>query len=252
MTTTHWQIQTPISAIVFDCDGTLSAIEGINQLARYNGVCAEVEALTETAMGKTGINPALYEKRLALVNPRQDQLQTLGQDYFDHCVPDVRDIITIFKRLNKSVYIVSAGLTPAVSIFGDLLQISRENIYAVDIQFDGQGRYLDYDRSSPLISNNGKRVIVNQLKLQHQGIIHIGDGLNDFVTHDVVTRFIGYGGIFYRENMASLCDYYINTASLSALLPLAITQHEYENLSVSEQDLYLKGLAAIDNQKVKF
>ena len=33
-----WQLDHPINAIVFDCDGTLSIIEGIDELARNNGV----------------------------------------------------------------------------------------------------------------------------------------------------------------------------------------------------------------------
>lgn len=73
----------------------------------------------------------------------------------------------------------------------------------------------------------------------------VGDGLNDYVTYDLVTRFVGYGGIFYRENMAKNCEYYIRTASLSALLPLAITQFEYEHLLPNEQALYHAGLATI-------
>ena len=246
-----WQLQTPISAIVFDCDGTLSAIEGINELARYNGVCHEVEALTATAMGQTGLNSALYQKRLDLVEPHQEQLQLLGHTYFSHCVPDAQSVIHALMRLNKSIYIVSAGLNPAVAIFGELLTIPRKNIFAVNVQFDQHGNYLDYERTSPLINNNGKRLIVNDLKSQHENIIHIGDGLNDYVTHDLVTRFIGYGGIFYRENLATLCEYYINTASLAALLPLALTDQEYVSLTPHEQALYSKGVHAIHDKKVK-
>ena len=252
MTITDWQLQTPISAIVFDCDGTLSAIEGINELAKYNGVCDEVEVLTAKAMGQTGLNSALYQKRLDLVEPHQQQLQQLGHTYFSHCVPDAQSVIQTLLRLNKSIYIVSAGLNPAVSIFGELLKIPCENIYAVNVQFDQEGNYLDYERSSPLINNNGKRLIVNDLKSQHENIIHIGDGLNDFVTHDLVTRFIGYGGIFYRESLADLCDYYINTASLASLLPLALTYQEYTNLMIDDQELYSKGVSAIHGKGVKY
>lgn len=252
MTTSSWQLQIPISAIVFDCDGTLAAIEGIDELARYNGVYVEVATMTKQAMGKTGINPELYKKRLDLVVPRQEQLEYLSQAYFTHCVPDVQAVIHTLKRLNKSIYIVSAGLTPAIARFGDLLQIPRENIFAVDIYFDQQGNYVDFEHRSPLVNNDGKRQVVKQLQSQHQRIIHIGDGLNDYATHDIVTRFIGYGGIYYRENMAALCDYYIRTASLSPLLPLAITPHEMEYLTRDEKSLYSKGLAAIHANQVKY
>ncbi|MBV9575922.1 MAG: HAD-IB family phosphatase [Gammaproteobacteria bacterium] len=242
MTIANWQLQYPVSAIVFDCDGTLSSIEGINELARYNGVGAEITALTEKAMSETGINPSLYQTRLNLVKPYREQLYQLAQAYYLHCVPDVQAVIALLTRLGKSIYIVSAGLNPAVTLFGELLKISAKHIYAVNLTFDQQGNYVDYERHSPLTTHLGKRTIINQLKIQHENIIHVGDGLNDYVTQDVVSRFIGYGGIYYREKLAALCEYYIKTASLASLLPLVLTQNEYEKLTTEEQRLYKKGL----------
>lgn len=241
----NWQLQTPINAIIFDCDGTLSTIEGIDELAENNGVSTIVKSLTADAMGKSGINPELYQKRLDLVQPSHEQVRTLGQQYFTHQVPDVDNVIQIFKRLNKTVYLVSAGLYPAVSIFGELLKIPQKNIYAVDIHFDSQGNYLSYEKTSPLVYNDGKRKIVTQLKSLHQDIIYVGDGLNDYSTYDLVTRFVGFGGAFYRENIASRCQYYIHELTMAPLLPLSLTQKEYENLDTEEQSLYHKGLTQI-------
>jgi len=242
MIPTNWQLQTPISAIVFDCDGTLSAIEGIDELARMNGVYEAVAALTAKAMGETGLNLETYQERLALVKPNQQQLETLSHAYLTNCVQDALPVIQTLMRLNKSIYIVSAGLNPAVTLFGESLNIPRENIYAVDLKFDAHGNYLDFDHTSPLVNLNGKRVIVSDLKLRHETILHIGDGLNDYDAHDLVTRFVGFGGFFYRENLEKLCKYYIKTPSLVSLLPLALTQDEYTQLSPSELDLYLKGI----------
>jgi phosphoserine phosphatase len=247
-----WQLQTPISGIVFDCDGTLSTIEGINELAKNNGVAEQVEFLTETAMGKTGLNANLYQRRLNLVYPHKKQIEALGHQYYMHCVPDASAIIEILHRLNKSVYIVSAGLYPAVKIFGDLLHVPSEHIYAVNIQFDEFGNYRHYDETSPLINHDGKRVIVSQLKALHANIIHIGDGLNDYVTHDLVTRFIGYGGVYYRKNIAQLCQYYIHTLSLAPFLPLVLTHDEYKKLTPTEKIIYHKGFASIQDGRIKF
>lgn len=251
MTIPGWQLQTPIDAIVFDCDGTLSAIEGVNELARSNGVYEIVEALTTEAMSITGINPELYQKRLNLIHPKEQQLYALAEEYYRHSVPDIFAIILLLQRLNKSVYLASAGLNPAVAIFGKKLSIPHEHIYAVDTHFDQAGNYLDYDRSSPLIHNYGKRDIVCQLKNKHPHIVHIGDGLNDFSTHDIVTRFIGYGGVYYREQMEKVCQYYITTPSLAPLLPLCLTPDELEELTEQEQALYKKGVQAILDQQVK-
>lgn len=251
MAANSWQLNKPISAIVFDCDGTLSSIEGIDFLAKNNGVGEAVKSLTSAAMGQTGLNPVLYQERLDLVFPRREQVYALGHQYFAHRVPDICDVINLFKRLNKSVYLVSAGVNPAVKMFGEMLQIPPENVFAVDLRFDQQGNFLDFERSSPLVNNDGKRSIVEQLKAQHKDIIHIGDGLNDVVTLDLVTRFIGYGGVAYRKNIAELCKYYINTLSFASLLPLALTHDEAAALLPEEQALYQRGLTAIQEGKVQ-
>lgn len=241
MATQNWQLEAPVSAVVFDCDGTLSALEGVDELARNNGVCEKVAAMTATAMGVSGLTPEIYQARLDLIYPRREQVIALGHHYFKHQVPDAERVINILHRMNKSIYVVSAGLYPAVAIFGELLQIPKKNIFAVDVHFDPQGNYLDYDRASPLVHNHGKRTIVEQIKTRHQTIVHIGDGLNDYATHDLVTRFIGYGGVYPRKNLADCCEYYISSTSLSPLLLLTLTQAECERLTTEEYALYQKG-----------
>lgn len=241
---------TSIDAIVFDCDGTLSSIEGIDELARINQVAEKVELLTKEAMGHTGINPELYRKRLDLVFPHQSQVESLGQQYFNHQVPEAAIIIQILHRLNKAVYVVSAGLKPAVRHFGVMLNIPPENIFAVDIQFDEQGKYVNFDDTSPLVYREGKRHITNHLKSKHANILHIGDGMNDFVAADLVTRFVGYGGVFYRENIAAQSQFYIKSHSLSGLLPLVLTEIEYQQLLPFELKIYNDGLKAIEEKMV--
>ncbi len=235
-----WQLQTPIDAIVFDCDGTLSAIEGIDELAKNSGVADTVRNLTAMAMGKMGMNVELYQQRLDLVRPTQQQVLALGKEYFVHQTPDVMEVIGLLKRLGKAIYVVSAGLYPAVEIFAELLKIPAKNVFAVKIKFDSNGNYLDFDRSSPLVTSNGKREIVSQLKITHPKMVYVGDGLNDYATYDLVTRFVGYGGAYYRENIAKLCQYYIRTQSMAPLVPLVLTQSEYEKLTPAEKNIYKK------------
>lgn len=250
MTTYNWQPTTPIDAFVFDCDGTLSVLEGIDELARSNGVGAAVESLTENAMSKLGMSPELYQARLDLVKPSLNQVITAGQTYYDRQVPQVSGVIQLLSRLNKAIYIVSAGLYPSVQLFGELLQIPSKNIYAVNIEFDTDGKYRDFDRTSPLTISKGKRDIINELKKRHRNIVHIGDGLNDYVVYDLVTRFIGFGGVFYRENIAAACEYYIKAMSMAPLLPLTLTKDEYEQLAINEKELYQQGLSAIKENLV--
>lgn len=245
-----WQLDHPINAVVFDCDSTLSTIEGIDELAKHNGVGDEVESMTTIAMNNMGFHVDFYTKRLNLVSPKRDQLIQLGQIYYANQVLHANQVIQTLKRLQKNIYVVSAGLYPAVKAFGESLQIPGENIYAVNIHFDEQGNYLNYEHDSNLIGDDGKRGIVAELKARHEHIIHVGDGTNDIAVHDLVTRFIGFGGVAYREKVAALSQYYIHTPSIAPLLPLSLTQPEYEMLLPEEKEIYHQGLAAIHDGKV--
>jgi phosphoserine phosphatase len=219
-------LTSPIDAVVFDCDGTLSHIEGIDELAKFNGVGEQVARLTADAMGKSGLSPEVFHERLSLVKPTYQQVTALSQLYFQHKTPDIEGVLQALRSLHKPVFIVSAGLLPAVAGFGKLLAINPEHIFAVNIYFDQQGNYVDFDRGSPLVYNDGKRRIIQRLKIRFPRLVYVGDGSNDYAVYDLVTRFVGYGGAFYREFLAQSCQFYITTPSISALLPLCLTSQE--------------------------
>lgn len=240
-----YEPETPFDAIVFDCDGTLSHIEGIDELAKANNVGEQVMQLTAEAMGVTGINPELYQKRLDLVLPTAQQVQALGRSYLEYQAPDLVPVLKILRGLRKSIYVVSAGLYPAVVDFAKLLGLESNNVFAVDICFDAAGNYQDFDHNSPLVHANGKRLIAEQLCQRHKKIAYVGDGMNDYDTRDVVARFIGYGGAFYRENIKQKCQYYISAPSMAPLCPLLLTQQETSNLSSADKKYLEKGIALL-------
>lgn len=245
MSSFPWQPSTCFSTILFDCDGTLSTIEGIDTLADSYGVGTEVQELTAEAMGTLGMNHEIYHERLNIVKPTQDQVINLGHLYYVNRMPEISEVIHLLQRLNKTIYIISAGLYPAVKIFGELLKVPKKNIIAVDIQFDIEGNYQNFDHHSPLVNSMGKREIIASMGLRQS--VLVGDGLNDLVAKDVVTRFIGFGGKFYRQNIEANCEYYIKTPSMSALLPLVLTQEEYQSLKGADKKLYESGLNSNSN-----
>ncbi len=240
-----WQLTDPINAIIFDCDGTLSKIEGIDELATSHNTSHIVQELTQEAMGKTGMNVGIYNRRLELVNPTQERILALGENYIKNHSPDAKEVVEILKTLNKPVYIISAGIFQAVARFAKWLGIDEKNVYAVNLSFDNKGNYSGFDEASPLVTRNGKQIFVNRLSQHFPRLGYIGDGLNDYEVYHLVTRFIGYGGAYFRQNIAELCEFYIKNASLAATLPLLLTQDEYHQLNPAHQSLYNKGLADI-------
>ncbi|OGO90084.1 MAG: hypothetical protein A3F10_05295 [Coxiella sp. RIFCSPHIGHO2_12_FULL_42_15] len=248
----QWQIEYPLDAILFDCDSTLSAVEGITVLAKYNNVYPQVHALTEKAMAETGLNAGLYRARLDLVRPQQSQMMYVIDAYWQALTPDVDKVITCLHALGKAVYVVSAGITQAVVPFAERLGIAGKNVFAVNVSFDQQGHYQRFDKHSPLTTQCGKSQIVTELRKIHKHIAHVGDGMNDIEAAKAVDRFVGYGGSCYRESIAKLSPFYIRCLSLSPLLPLFLTRDEVTKLSPSAKTLYQRGLTYIQQDAVEF
>ena len=66
--------------IVFlDCDSTLSAVEGIDELASRNG--SDVATLTTDAMAGRVTMESVYRRRLELIDPGTDDLIWLADRY---------------------------------------------------------------------------------------------------------------------------------------------------------------------------
>ena len=238
-----WVVKQPLDAVVFDCDGTLSELEGIDQLARDNGVGEHVQALTESAMSEQGMSVDIYQQRLALVKPTAAQVTQLGEQYIATCTAGIQSVVACFQRLGKAVFVLSAGIHQAVLVLARYLGIPDKYVYAVEVFFDEQGAYQDFDRESPLVENNGKPQLIARIKQQYPHILHVGDGLNDVAAHTLVSRFVGYGGAFYRPKVADASDFYLKSPSLLALLPLGVHQSEISQLTTAEQQAYQTGLA---------
>lgn len=232
----------PIDAVVFDCDSTLSKVEGIDELARLNGHGEKVLEMTHQAMSHTGVNNSLYSQRLDLVKPTQEQMKILGDLYYQHRTPGAEATIKFLSDLGKKVFIMSAGLLPPVQLFGEQLGIAKSAAYAVDIFFDKDGNYSHYEEDSLLTGMTGKREIIRDLTEFYPRIIHVGDGLNDIESREVAARFIGYGGVTYRENIAKVCDYYVTHPSLLSILPLCLTRNEIAALSSEQFSIFQEGV----------
>ncbi len=245
-----WQTQEPFDGVIFDCDGTLTSIEGIDHLASFNHVSDEVERLTVIAMEQGKMNQELYEKRLQLVKPSKDQVYQLAEDYCAHTTPNSRQLIDILRSFGKAVYIVSAGLTPCVEYLAQELGLPKEHVFAVDVSFDEKGQYRGFDRHSPLISSHGKIDIVKQLKEKYPRLLLVGDGMNDLNAKDHVARFVGFGGAFARKTVQEKSSFYITVNDFSALLPLVLTRGEQEALSHSSHALYAAGMEYLNHHDV--
>ena len=103
--------------IIFDCDSTLSAIEGIDELARVRGpqVFARVEAMTREAMDGRIPVEEVFGRRLEIIRPRLADVVAVGRQYVATEEPTALATIATLK---------AAGWTPLDATGG---QIRRSN-----------------------------------------------------------------------------------------------------------------------------
>lgn len=221
--------------IFFDCDSTLSTIEGIDILAEYVGKKAAVEALTTAAMdGELGLED-VYARRLAEITPTHEQIRHIRSAYKNSVVEDAAEIVTLLQELGHIVYIISGGLYEPVAEFGVSLGVPRERIRAVELEYDelsgkwwdtqnGQAdhtNYLDFNES-PLTISDGKAQVVRQLLGKQAGrSLLIGDGSSDLLASSAVDLFVGFGGVETRKPVLDAAPAFIHSQSLAPLIALA-------------------------------
>jgi phosphoserine phosphatase len=197
--------------VVFDFDSTLSAIEGIDELAREAGsaVHAEVEALTRRAMEGEIPLQEVFARRLELIRPTRDQLAAIADHYRRTLEPDAASVVALLGAAGWTSVVVSGGLEPAV------LPIARElgigEVLAVPIHFHPDGSYAGFDEAFPAARSGGKPELLQALRAgRHpRALVMVGDGASDLETKPVVDLFVGFGRYADRPSVRAGSDVFI-------------------------------------------
>lgn len=243
-------LKVPIDTFFFDCDSTLSLIEGIDVLAAMNGVYEKVQQITERCMSQTGLNLNAYRKRLALVQPDNIQLETLAKEYIIHITPGAHESINVLQHLNKKIYIISAGIKSSILPLAHHLGISEDNVFAVDVYFNPNGTYKGFNEKSHLVKRLGKPMLIKAKLAPNERSLLIGDGMSDWEARDAVTRFVGFAGLNSKQWIHDHSNFYIKNNSLLSLIPLSLTDEEIKQLSPEDYSYYQLGLKEIYNGTV--
>ena len=202
--------------ICFDCDSTLSKIEGIDELAKRVGLGDELVQLTDSAMNGDVALEAIYAKRLNLIKPSRADIEWLSKLYISELVDGVEVVFKQLAQHNKSVHIISGGLLPAILPLAKILHVPESNIHAVDIYFDNNGQYLGYDTASPLTKNGGKAVIIESL--ESHNVVMVGDGQTDLEAQKAGAKVIGFGGVIARDAVRNKADFFVEEYDFRKIL----------------------------------
>jgi phosphoserine phosphatase len=197
--------------LVFDCDSTLSRIEGVDELARLRGAecLAAVEAMTQEAMDGHVAVEAVFGRRLEIIRPRQEDLETIGRRYIETMEEGAEAVIASLRASGWKFAILSGGFRGAIAPLAADLGIER--IEAVDLHFDAQGNYAGFDETYPTTRSGGKPEVLRRLKaeLAPSRIVMVGDGVSDLETLPEVDLFVGYGGVITREKVRAGAPHFI-------------------------------------------
>jgi phosphoserine phosphatase len=204
--------------LIFDFDTTLSSLEGIDELARMQGEESfyMTKALTERAMEGVIRIEDVFAERIDFLHPPITHFEKVTELYWETIEPTAEKTIRTALKAGWTPMILSGGFRPAIKPIADRLGIPY--VEAVDVFFDEQGEYVNFDRTYPTVFQDGKPTIINTLKslVKPEKIFMIGDGATDKLTEPFVDMFFAFGRYTQRP---AVWDHSTNKIrSLDALL----------------------------------
>ena len=165
--------------VFFDCESTLTTIEGIDELARIKGQFDYISELTRKAMNGEIELEAVYSERLKRLQPTRADLRLIARAYCENIVPNAKEVISALKVGGCEVSIISGGLLQAILKFARWLGVSSNNVRAVPVEFDQlSGEWWRFDQTkyggnpeehfldiapTPLVETEGKRAVIEEL-----------------------------------------------------------------------------------------
>lgn len=221
--------------LFFDCDSTLSTIEGIDVLAESADKKWRVEVLTNAAMNGDLDLSEVYGKRLKAVRPTRKQVHEIKNAYKKTIVEDAEEVIAALQQYGIELFVISGGLLEPVKEFAISLGVAPDNVRAVDVQYDSlsgewwrqsDGREVRYKtfEEGALTVTDGKADIVDELLRDRPAgrSLLIGDGSSDMMAGRRVDLFVGFGGVITREKVLANSPAFLHSPTLAPLLSLAI------------------------------
>jgi phosphoserine phosphatase len=212
------------ATVILDVDSTVSGIEGIDWLARQRGdvVAYRVATLTNDAMRGAVPLDDVYAARLAAIRPRRGELDALSAAYVGAIAPNCVETVARLRRAGVHVVLVSSGLRHALIRLALQLGVELGDLHAVDIRFDAGGAYTGFDTTSPLVTANGKRVLIAGLSLERP-VLMMGDGATDLAARDAVDCFVAFTGFVTRDAVVKRANAAVGSFDELATLVLPST-----------------------------
>lgn len=200
-----------MNLIFFDCDSTLSTIEGIDELARERGpdTFSEVENLTHAAMNGEVPIEEVFPRRMDIIRPDRELCELVARRYLATITPGAREAVARLRECGWLPVILSGGFAPLILPLAAELGI--DHVEAVPLRLNDDGSYHSFDASYPTTRNGGKPEVIRDWKTDRgpDCTVMVGDGISDLESRAEVDLFVGYGGVVARPAVRDGSDAWI-------------------------------------------
>lgn len=216
---------------LFDCDSTLSTVEGIDELADGEEQQRQIADLTDSAMDGDRALEDVYGRRLEVIQPTRADMRAIRDRYKSTAVPHARQVIAALSDHGNENWVISGGLQEPVAEFATWLGIPADNIRAVNTEFDPLNgdwwapnqaveQYASYS-STGLTTSTGKADIIREHVDSSERKMFVGDGISDLATAGSVDLFVAFAGVVSRPGVIAEAPVVVKTPSLAPVLALA-------------------------------
>ena len=120
------------------------------------GMGEEMSKLTDLAMNGVVPLEAVYERRLSLIRPDQDSIDWLADLYIAEIVDGVKEVFAALLAQDKDRAYYQRRLAASYPAAGGASGLPESHVHAVDIYFNEDGSYRNFDLNSPLARTGGK------------------------------------------------------------------------------------------------
>jgi HAD superfamily phosphoserine phosphatase-like hydrolase len=200
-----------MASILFDCDSTLLKIESLEAL--LDPLLDEEQQGAFQAITSSGMNGDMpffssLENRLQLASPHLDDVAAFNETISTYITEDAEDLIVYLLEQGHQVYLVSGGMVEVVKALGDHLGVHEDQVYAVSLLWDEEGRFHAVDPEDMMSHSKEEGLREVHQDFEHP-VIAVGDGMTDARLKDagIADIFIAYTEHEQRDSVVDKADY---------------------------------------------
>lgn len=207
--------------VIFDCDSTLTRIEGLDEIARRKGMLNRVELITQQGMnGEIPYRVSFQKRWLEIVRPSKKDLEWLGELYVQNLIEDALRVVSKLMSMGRNVFILSHVPEVSINILAKSLGLPPENVFAVPVKFR-QDSLMSIPEAFLEVIEDFKVQVIKKVRTYGSTVL-VGDGITDYTAGKEADLFIGFGGVTKRPKVKELSQVYIEEPRLQPVVDIVL------------------------------